>query len=336
LSSEGICICGRICLWQHGEHDVEPLGHEAADVAGLETQALEAAPGDGVVAQPDEVGPQLHAHHIERARRAGGLAAQPVVQREREVALAGAEVDDVERRGGAEPGRLQRVRHHLDELVDLLPLARHRRHQLVARGGDAQFDEEGRVQADEAVLLAIVLRDVLVAGGRHHAARRIVRIGLGAMQRVATLAAHHQLQLGIAREQVRVRETRAHEGRDRLERGGHGLVLRDVPGAVLEDERQLALPAQHQRPRRDALEVIALGHRLAEQHARDAAIGHPLRQRLEKALALRQVGQGRGARIQRRRVGGKGDGFRRHGQAAVGGDAAFSRTPRRQATAVRR
>jgi hypothetical protein len=302
-------------------HDVEALRHEAADVAGLEAQAVEPAFGDGVVAQLDEIRPQLDADDVECTRCAAGLAAQVVVQREREVALAGTEVDDVERRRRADAGRLERVRHHLDELVDLLPLARHRGHEFVARRGDAQFREEGRVQAQEAVLLAVVLRAVLVAGGddggTRGVLRRTARDRARAVQRVAALAAHHQLQLGVLREQVRVREARANQRRDGVDCVRHRLVLRDVLRPMLEDERQAALAAQHQRPRGHALQVVALGCRLAEQHARDAAIRDPLRQRLEEALALGEIRQRTAAGVERRRVGDGIKGFRRHGAHRV-------------------
>ena len=44
----------------------------------------------------------------------------------------------------------------LDELVDLLELARHRRHQLALGRGHAERGEEGRVKPHQALLLAVV------------------------------------------------------------------------------------------------------------------------------------------------------------------------------------
>ena len=148
-------ICGRSCLWQHGEHRMIAAparrprcsawsvavsqacsaiitsiasGSWLAHVAGHEAQARRApARSRGAVARARPGRAQLDAGDLGRAAE---RAAQVVVQREGQVALARAEVDDADRAVAAgQPRRRERVVEDLDELVDLLPLARHRRHQ---------------------------------------------------------------------------------------------------------------------------------------------------------------------------------------------------------------
>ena len=102
--------------------------------------------------------PQALRQRVDPARgpaRQRVLAAQPVVHREGEVALAGAEVEHAHR-ALARGQRRTRVgmREHLDELVDLPPLACHRGHQAAAFVGHTERGEEGPGDVDEAVLLS--------------------------------------------------------------------------------------------------------------------------------------------------------------------------------------
>ena len=103
-----------------------------------------------------------------------------------------------------------------------------------------------------------------------------------------------------------------------------GEILRQTAAAAGPAEHReglgntaVVLAAQHQRPRGDALQVVVLGCRLAEQHAHGAAVGNRLRQCVEEALALREVGQRAGAGVERRRIGGGSEGIRGHGARRV-------------------
>ena len=108
-------------------HDICRRRRALVQVAEFELQAGQAQPFGCAIAQLHQVGPQLDAGDV-------GLAAQGVsqvmVHREREIALAAAEVGDLNARLGLQRRGQHGMVEDLDELVDLLELARHRRHQL--------------------------------------------------------------------------------------------------------------------------------------------------------------------------------------------------------------
>lgn len=106
----------------------------------------------------------------------------------------------------------------LDELVDLLPLARHRRDQLVPGIGHAQVGEKRSAQVEEAVLLAVVL------GGRCPA--QLLRFAFE--QRAFVLLAVFQLGFVGHREQVRILERHRQQLGNRRYAIGQGEVLGDI------------------------------------------------------------------------------------------------------------
>ena len=116
---------------------------------------MQAEPRRGVVAQPHHVVAPFDAEHLGHG---AGAPPQVVVDGEGEIALAGAEVGHAHRRRALQRRGVEGVREDLDELVDLPPLARHRRDQPVRRVGDAEGDEERRGDVDVAVPGAVVRR----------------------------------------------------------------------------------------------------------------------------------------------------------------------------------
>ncbi|MCY1176786.1 hypothetical protein D9M73_170700 [compost metagenome] len=124
-------------------------------------------PGGGGVAQGDHVFTQLDAGHL-----AFGLqgVAQVIVDGEGQVALARPEVRHTHRLVQRQGGRRQRMAEHFDELVDLLPLARHRRDQLVLAVGHTEVGEKRPTQVKKTVFLTVVL-------GRWHFAQ-LLRLAL--------------------------------------------------------------------------------------------------------------------------------------------------------------
>ena len=97
----------------------------------------------GAVAKRDEVGAQFDARDL---RRDAEAPAQMLMHGEGEIALAAAEVDNAKRRRDGAPGGVQRAVEHLEELVDLFPLARHRRDEAMSLVGDAEIDEKGQLE----------------------------------------------------------------------------------------------------------------------------------------------------------------------------------------------
>ena len=262
------------------DHDVDRLRRVAAHVAMLEVQAATAHPRSrahalrGGVAQRHHVFAQLHAGH------AGGQAqrmAQVVVHRERKVALAAAEIEHVDLRRGLQRGRRKCVVQHLDELVDLLPLARHRRHELVLLVGDAQRHQEGLVQVDEAVLGAVV---------------RVARFGrsaglmtrLAAQQGLLALLADHQLGFLVGAEEVGLQERARKQAAHRRDALGQRQVLRDVARLVGVDEREAGLALQRHLPHRHAHQIACSGPRLGQHEPGQCGRGKGLFEQCDEGV----------------------------------------------------
>jgi hypothetical protein len=297
-SAFGLVSCGRSSLWQHGDatrtlrpgaqaqvervvgrgvagvqgdHHVDRLGHDAAQVALHEAQPFALRARGGFVAQRDQLGAQLDAGHLGSTAEA---PAQVRMHREREVALARAVVDDARRDGvvAAHAGVVERVLQHLEELVDLLPLARHRRHQAMALVGDAEIDPERQVQRQRPNLGTVVRLPRRLGRGAHGTRR--------AHQRLPALLAETQLQLGIAGVQRRVRERRlavlVEQGNDSGTAGGGIEVACQVAGRVAVDERERGLAAQLDRPDAHALQVARASPVLREHQRHQAPVADRL------------------------------------------------------------
>ena len=199
------------------DHDVHRRRRDALQVALDEREAGAVRARGDAVAELDQLGAQLDAGDL---RRDAEAAAQVLVDGEGEIALAAAVVDDAQRarRRGAfsrRRQRIERVVEDLEELVDLAPLARHRRNQAVARVGEAELDQPGQIERQAARALAIVRRL-----GRQRR-RRAVGIGRADMppQRRTTLPADEQMAVGAVRAQRRMGERR---GARRVEMLGDG------------------------------------------------------------------------------------------------------------------
>ena len=283
------------------DHHVDRPRREAAHVAELEGQAaaglvLQAEAARGAVAELDHVGLQVDAGHP-------GLAAQRLGQvgmdREGQVALAGAEVQHLQRRlaGPAALGQRRRAGERmvedLDELVDLLPFARHRGHELVRGVGDAERGEPGRGGVDQAALGAVV--------GRRHGRNRGGIVGrrrgrAAAPQRRLALAADRQLQAAaVVGDQVEVVEAFVQQGRERGQPFLDRQVARHVAAAVMVGQRQAGAALEDDRPGQHAQQV-RLGPARAGEHQLDAAAGLQRGARLVEEACARVGGErGRGS-----------------------------------------
>jgi len=120
---------------------------------------------------------------------------------------------------------------HFDKLVDLLPLARHRRDQRLPGVGHAQVGEERPAQVEEAMLLTVML-------GRWRLAQLL---RLAPEQRAFVLLAVFQLGFVGQRQQVRVLERARQQRGNRRHAVGQRQVLGDVAGLVAVDEGQARL-----------------------------------------------------------------------------------------------
>ncbi len=269
------------------DHHVQAGGRVVAHVAGVEAQAIELVALGGGVAQVHQRLAQLHAGDL----GATALADQPVMHREGQVALAAAEVVHPHRLGRIAPAQAgvgQRRGEHLDETVDLAPLARHRRDQPVLRVGHAQVVPERALQRQQAMLLAVVLLGVRVRGG----VRALVvggRAGAAHPQQAAVAAAlglDGELRLLGAGVQVRVLEgTGGDQAVQQRRHLGQRVVLGDVAGGVAPDQLQVRLAAQHHRAGQHLLE-IGLGAAVAAQRqAHQLARGQRGLDQAEEALA---------------------------------------------------
>ncbi|MNH10858.1 hypothetical protein D3C79_703480 [compost metagenome] len=122
---------------------------------------------------------------------------------------------------------------HFNELVDLLPLARHGRDQRTLCVGHAQITQEGPRQFQVTLLLAVVAR----AGSS--LARRL---GTVALEHRLALLAEGQLHFAVGVEQVGVAKALPQQLGDQC----LGLVQRhvagDVAGLVAVDQRKGGLP----------------------------------------------------------------------------------------------
>ena len=292
-------VVGRGVAGVQRDHHVDRLNGTAAHIAFVEAQAGQPQPVHHRVAQLHHVGPQLDADHLRIDAR---LPAQVIVNREGQVALAGAEIDHADRalvagrggRIGIEQGRgAQRAGDHLDELVDLLPLARHRRHHRVLRGGDAQLGQEGPGHVDPAVLLAVV---------RAGLGRRVGEVCSSLVhKRLASKRAHtsltdHQLDLLALRAQVCVAEHRPQQVANGSPCGLHRQVLRHVARGVAVDEGHPRLTAQHDRAQGDALQVGLGPTVLRQQQGDETAVIETRSAAREKAVEAGCAGRGFGRR----------------------------------------
>ena len=246
-----------------GDHHVDGRRGVGAHIAMFEAQARLFQAGRGGVAQAHHVFAQLHAGHLALQAQA---VAQVVVHGEGQVALARAEIDDMDRQLRITP--LQRrvaqgVGKHLDELVDLLPLARHRRHQLVPGGGHAQIGEERPAQFEKALLLAVMASD-----------RRLALDHLADEQARLVLLAEGQLHVLGQRQQVGVPERRWQQAGDMRQGFGHRQVLGDIAGLVGGDERQAGLAFDRDRANGQALQLGFLALVLAQQQLDQGVLHH--------------------------------------------------------------
>jgi hypothetical protein len=202
---------------------------------------------------------------------------------------------------------------HLDELVDLPPLARHRRHQALLRVGDAQLGQEGRVQRQRVALGAVVGGGGLLGSARsaviesrsvsvRRAEPRRNGIGGGDLadaQAPLPLAAHHQLDVVPAGDQVRVVEALRHQPRHLGHRRLQRQVLGDVLGPMPPDHRQVVHPAQQHSPRQQLLQRRLGIVRPTQHQPLEAAVGQALAQPGEELLRVGERRLGGGWRIHR-------------------------------------
>ena len=267
------------------DHHVQPCGRVAAHVALVELQAGQPVPGGDPVAQRDHVLAQFDAGDV----RLPALANQPLVHRKGQIALARAEVGHMNIGARGQRAALQGRAHHLDEFVDLLPLARHRRHQLALAlhvVGHAQVGPVRPVQRQMALLF-------LVVRGRHGG-----RPGGGEpahAQAGLALAAEGQLDLLGAGLQMGVLERLAQQGGDVRQALVQRVVLRHVLGRVAPQERQLALAAQQHLAHRQPLRCFLRADVAGQQQLDEAAIG--LRHLQQTGEALQGIGLGGGRRV---------------------------------------
>ena len=149
-----------------------------------------------------------------------------------------------------EPGGLDGGAEHFDELVDLFPLARHRRHQLRLAPhfmGQAQVEPEAPGQRQVALLFLVMAAQLQCACGE--LSQRMARQA----QFGPALAGESQLHFFALGVQMGGLELRAEQGLDRGETLGQWLVLGDVAGRIAPHKRQLALAAQQDFTHRQTL-----------------------------------------------------------------------------------
>ena len=278
-----------------GDHHIEVGGVVVAHIPLLVVHALQPQLGDDALAQLDQVIAQLDTGD---ARVAPHRVAQPVVHGEGQVALARAEIDHVQ---GLAIGQ-RRLRHgrreHLEEFVDLLPLARHGRDELALRVGDAQLAQEGAREIEQAVLVAVV------GLSRFGGPTRLSGGGTGELAHAhagLALLADGQLHLFGGREQVGVAEgARAQPLTEQAQAFVRRQVLGDVLGGKAQQEAQVRLAAQLDGAHHDALQALALlldgGHTALvghQQHLLAAALGQGLARERGETLQRGGVGIGR-------------------------------------------
>ncbi|MCY1433142.1 hypothetical protein D9M71_491630 [compost metagenome] len=270
-----------------GDHHLDGLRHHAAYVTTLELQArMVEACGRGV-AQVDHVLAQLHTGYLCCAAQA---VAQVIVHGKGQVALARAEVSHPQRLLHRHRGAGQGVVEHLDEFVDLLPLARHGRDQRALCVGHTEVAQKRPRQLQITLLLA-----VMPAARIGHARC----LGTVALEHRFALLAEGQLHFAVGVEQMSIAEAvRQQFGNQHL-----GLVQRqvagDVAGLVAVDQRQARLALDLQRLGNDPLQGL-VGTDMARQHQFDQGIA--------MQGGVQQV-EKLGARIRRgwgRRTGGHG------------------------------
>jgi hypothetical protein len=123
-------VIGRRVARVQRDHDVDRVGRMRAQVAGDEAEAAQPARSATPLQNPTRSGRNSTPVTF---RRDAEAPAHVLVDGEGQVALAGAVVDDAQRCSARAAGlvgqRVERVVENLDELVDLAPLARHRRHR---------------------------------------------------------------------------------------------------------------------------------------------------------------------------------------------------------------
>ena len=208
------------------------VGRVRAHVALHEAQALQrAALGRaGCTARPGRRAARRRSTSAlaRRACGAGGRARRrsdsPCRRRSRRRASA-------RRRRSGE--RRQRVVEDLDELVDLLPLARHRRHQPACRVGDAQVDEPGTADVDASGASTRSCGARRGAGGRCSAAARGLARS-GRPRRASRRSASSCRPLRLSARSCRARASGVLQMRVR-ERAADR-ALRASPSAVLDAE----------------------------------------------------------------------------------------------------
>ncbi|MNZ52590.1 hypothetical protein D3C78_704410 [compost metagenome] len=103
-----------------GDHHIDGARYHAAHITALEHQPRMLQAGGSAIAQLDHVRTQLDAGDLGLTLQ--GIA-QVIVNGEGQVTLARAEVSHAQGLIGGQRRRVQCMRKHFDELVDLFPLA---------------------------------------------------------------------------------------------------------------------------------------------------------------------------------------------------------------------
>jgi hypothetical protein len=196
------------------------------DVAALETQALRVGPLRETGARRHDVLLEIEAHDLD------GAAVHPrqeVVERERQVGLAAAEVDHPQRTIAAE--RRNDVVDQLDEAVDLLELRVARLPHAAVRRHHAELDEErhGRALRQQAAFVPVVraARDRARRPAPQDRVAEYLPVGVGRLEETLPVVAE---QL----EQARTRGVRRHV----VAPSPVGQVVREAVGtAVAQVER---------------------------------------------------------------------------------------------------
>ncbi|MND96581.1 hypothetical protein D3C80_888800 [compost metagenome] len=241
-----------------GDHHLDGAGHHAAYIATFEHQPRMFQALGRRVTQLDHVLTQLDPRHLRLALQG---VTQVIVDGEGQVALARAEVGHPQGLIGGQRRRVQGMGKHFDELVDLFPLARHRRDQRLLLVGDAQVMQERTAQFQVTLFLPVMFAGRCLTLLLHGAA----------MQHRLALLAELQLRFVAQAQQVGIAERTRQQLGDQRQGLVIGQVAGDVTGLVAVHKRQASLALDGQGFGDDPLQGFFSAD-MARQHQFDQGI----------------------------------------------------------------
>lgn len=280
-------VVGRGVASVKRDEDVAFTGAERGigDRAGGEREAVgELVLAREAVAEVDELGAELEAADK-------GAGPEEMGEGEREVAFAGAGVDDAEegwrglrvegwesriRRRGVGEGFGEEVLEELGEFLDLPEFVGHAFAGLAAVIGDAQGAEPGGVGGDEVGFFAVVR-------GRRGARER--RRDVGDFQAGGAVGVGFELSGLRGGEEMCVEEIAAEERREESERFGWDVVFRDVAGVVAVEKRQVRAGFEGDGADEEVTERRVGAAGFAEGELHEGAVAERGAEQVEEAVA---------------------------------------------------